>query len=62
MLVRLEEDELGNLSLPLSEECLAEAGWKVGDLLEIAPMKRVWIKGEQAEHVENIVHIRPVRM
>ena len=34
MIVYLEEDENGDLILPLSDELCAEVGWKVGDTLE----------------------------
>ena len=32
-IVTLEEDEDGNLVLPLSDEMMAELGWKIGDTI-----------------------------
>jgi hypothetical protein len=34
MIVALEQDENGDLILPLSDELCAEAGWKIGDTIE----------------------------
>lgn len=34
MIVELEQDENGDLILPLSDELCAEAGWKIGDTIE----------------------------
>jgi len=33
MIVKLEQDENGDLILPLSEEVLKSVGWKVGDII-----------------------------
>ena len=33
MIVKLEQDENGDLLLPLSEEVLKCVGWKVGDII-----------------------------
>lgn len=33
-IVELEEDENGDLILPLSDEICAEAGWKPGDVIQ----------------------------
>ena len=33
MIVKLEQDENGDLLLPLSEEVLKSVGWKVGDII-----------------------------
>ena len=33
MIVTLEQDENGDLLLPLSEEVLKSVGWKVGDII-----------------------------
>ncbi len=33
MIVKLEEDENGELVLPLPEETLKELGWEIGDTL-----------------------------
>ena len=33
MRVKLEQDENGDLLLPLSEEVLKSVGWKVGDII-----------------------------
>ena len=33
MIVKLEQDENGDLLLPLSEELLKSVGWKLGDII-----------------------------
>ena len=33
MIVKLDQDENGDLLLPLSEEVLKSVGWKVGDII-----------------------------
>ena len=33
MIIELEEDENGNLILPLGDELCSELGWKVGDTI-----------------------------
>lgn len=33
MIVKLDQDENGNLLLPLSEELLKSVGWKLGDII-----------------------------
>jgi hypothetical protein len=62
MNVRIQVNDEGEAFIALPEEMLSELGWKNNELIEVAPMVRYWQKGAEKQHVESIIHLRPVRM